>query len=97
MSLKESIDYFSSVYIFKALNGWTSQNSKDLFVRNDSQQRTRSRVREELKIPYFKGQYMQNSVFYKSVKYYNSLPLELRTTSDIKTFYKNLKTYFNII
>jgi hypothetical protein len=45
MSLKESIDYFSSVYIFKAL--------KDFFLRNESQQRTRSRVREELKIGSF--------------------------------------------
>jgi hypothetical protein len=97
MSLKESIDYFSSVYIFKAINGRTSENSKDFFVRNESQQRTRSRVREELKIPSFKRQYMQNSIFYKSVKYYNSLPLELRTASDLKTFYKNLKTHFNIV
>jgi hypothetical protein len=52
---------------------------------------------EKLKIPSFKRQYMQNSIFYKSVKYYNSLPLELRTASDLKTFYKNVKTHFNII
>ncbi len=96
MSLKESIDYFSSVCIFKALNGRTV-NSKDFFFRIESQQRTRSRVREELKIPSFKRQYMQNSIFYESVKYYNSLPLELRTALDLKTFYKNLKTHFNII
>jgi hypothetical protein len=97
MSLKEGIDYFSSVYIFKALNGRTSENSKDFFVRNESQRRTRFRVREELKIASFKRQYNQNSIFYKSVKYYNSLPLELRTASDLKTFYKSLKTQFNII
>jgi hypothetical protein len=40
---------------------------------------------EELKIPSFKRQYIQNSIFYKSVKYFNSLPLELRTASDLKT------------
>jgi hypothetical protein len=62
MPLKESIDYFSSVYIFKGLNGWTSQNSKDFFVRNESQQKTRSRVREELKFASFKRRYMQNKV-----------------------------------
>jgi hypothetical protein len=96
LSIKESVNYFSSVYIFKSLKRLNSINSSEFFILNNSQQRTRSTAKDQLKIPLFKRQYMQNSIFFKGVKFFNNLPLDIRSSTNIKVFIKNLKLHFSI-
>ncbi len=96
MNIFDMISYYSNVYIYKSLHKLNSFLSANFFKLMNRSQRSRSTQRQMLALPKCKFNYTQNSIFYKGVQSWNSLDIEIRSSSNIRLFKnKLLEVFFN--
>ncbi len=96
MNISDIISYYSNVYIYKSLHKLNSFLSANFFKLMNRSQRSRSTQRQILALPKCKFNYTQNSIFYKGVQSWNSLDIEIRSSSNIRLFKnKLLEVFFN--
>jgi hypothetical protein len=81
MNIFDIIFYYSNVYIYKSLHKLNSFLSANFFKLMNRSQRRRSTQRQMLALPKCKFNDTQNSIFYKGVQSWNSLDIEVRSSS----------------
>ena len=92
-SFTQRRNYFTSIFIYKCLNGLSPEMCLNMFSFNRRGKNTRSESRSDLVLPLIKTRTIENSIFYNGVKVYNSLPTVLRNNSCFKTFISLLKRH----
>ncbi len=84
-SFQERLRISSLKYIFKSLHGMAADTSSGLFIYMNH---TRSRRFDNsmLELPNIKSNFLQNTIFYKGVKLWNDLPLNIRQLTKFNQF-----------
>ena len=79
----------------KILNGQGPKVLTDLLepFKRDIKIDTRQRTKNDLSIPSFKTNYFKKSFYYDVTKVWNSLPMDIRETDNIKNFKGNLHQF----
>ena len=93
----ERVKYHSCVMVYKAINNKTPEYISNMFSKSvDTHGRNlRSADRDMLRVSYTRIQYYENSFRIDGAKNWNSLPLNIRTTSSIESVKKSLKEYLH--
>jgi hypothetical protein len=60
--------------------------------------RNKTKTSDSLKLiePKIKNNFLKNTIFYKGIKIWNDLPLEVRSTQNYDNFCAEVKDYFKI-
>ena len=94
MSFENRLDYQIAVLIYKSENGSTPKYIDNLLiVSNNDNYNLRSKTIRNLQIQNFNTDYFKQSFTYLSVKVWNKLPINIRTSSNLKSFKKSLKSH----
>ena len=91
LSLNQKIFFELSTYIYKVLNNLIKCNIPIITYISESNVTTRNA--DNLRPPNFKGALAQNSIFYRGINLFNSLPKELQNLNRISLFKTELKKY----
>ena len=81
--------------VYKALNNLAPDYVKDLFknVSDTHNRNTRSVDKALLHIPRFKTNSNENSFSVSAARLWNTIPLEVRTSSNLETFKRSVKNH----
>ena len=94
LSLTNQVKYQSLIYIYKSINGFGSNYMRDIFEVNTNRTTgRRGRNRLFINPPQVKKNYLLNSIFCEGVKYWNSLPLDIRSKGTFAEFITELKNF----
>ena len=95
LSFPKRIQYHTCVMVFKSLSGLAPEYLTNLLTKpSDTNGRIlRSNQNEMLKIPFSKTKCYDKSFSVTGPRLWNSLHLELRQSSRLKSFKKTLKSY----
>ena len=93
-TLKSTISYESLIYIFKSINGFGSESSKDIFEVNNNRTSRRRCGRDRLHInpPMARKNFLSNTIFCKGIELWNSISLDIRSSDNIKQFKAKLNS-----
>ena len=93
----ERVKYHSCVMMYKAINNKTPEYISNMFSKSvDIHGRNlRSADRDMLRVPYARTRYYENCFRIDGAKNWNSLPLNIHTTSSIDSIKKSLKEYLH--
>ncbi len=82
-------------FIYKSIHGLNAKHCKTFF---NFVTRYSSRTSDSLKLiePKIKNNFLKNTIFYKGIKIWNDLPLEVRSTQNYDNFCAEVKDYFKI-
>ena len=95
-SLLDAIKYHSMICIYKSLNGLSSDHSKSLFMANTNRSSARlGRHHQFINAPKATKNFLRNTLFYKGVDFWNSLPPDIRSEGDFNLFKSKLKIFIN--
>ena len=89
MNVKERIDYFLCLTMFKCLNGkapFYMQN--EISYVNDISERTTTKRAYDIHLPSFTSNIKEKSVYVRGAKVWNKLPCEIKCIHNIDTFKK---------
>ena len=89
----------STIYIHKSINGFGSEITKKLFEINSNRiSSRRGRDQLHINVPTPKNNFFKNSLFYRGIEIWNSIPLSLRSDKCQTCFKFGLKFFdFNSI
>ena len=95
LSFPRRVQYHSCVMVYKALNNLAPDYVKDLFknVSDKHNRNTRSVDKALLHIPRFKTNSFENSFSVSAARLWNTIPLEVRTSSNLETFKRSVKNH----
>ena len=95
LSFPRRVQYHSCVMVYKALNNLAPDYVKDLFknVSDTHNRNTRSVDKALLHIPRFKTNSFENSFSVSAARIWNTIPLEVRTSSNLETFKRSVKNH----
>ena len=89
-TIQDLIDTEVNTVVFKDHNGLAPEYLSDLFIRNsESHLRALQNTSTYLEVPMKKTNNGQKSFFYRGVKSWNALPLEVKQTSSLKVVRSN--------
>lgn len=93
LSVNQTIVLNSMVFIYKMLNGMIPKHliKGCRFVKDIHDYDTRSR--DNFYIPRVSNTYSQNNLFFKGLRQYNSLPIEVKCTESLGQFKRNCREY----
>ena len=94
MSFRDSVSYFSGIYIYKCLNCFISNQTKDYFRLISTNHQTRGQTNESILLPNYRLTACLNSVFYCGVKTWNRIDSRIRAIDEYKVFVRKLKDFF---
>ena len=86
LSVKQRIVFMTMVFIFKVVNGLLPRYLCDRIVRGSDIHRYNTRNAVEIRTPNFISAASQNSLFYKGVKVFNSMPAHIKRTTMLPEF-----------
>ena len=90
-TFNERREYFCRILIHKSINGLNANKCKSIFEVKSCPIRTRSVVKNEVKISESRLTCYQNSIFYEGIKLYNKLDPKIRSIQDLKRFLSLLR------
>ena len=91
-TVRELIDFESQKMVFRSLNGDVPSYMKDIFVRvNNSTVRSLRNADVNLRLPLLKSAVGQKCFSYRGAKLWNSLGTEVRNSSTLRAFKKELQ------
>ena len=91
-TVRELIDFESQKMVFKSLNGDVPSYMKEIFVRvNKSTVRSLRNADVNLRLPLLKSAAGQKCFSYRGAKLWNSLGTEVRNSSTLRAFKKELQ------
>ena len=95
LTINNAYDYFSSIKLYKDFNYQTTKyfTDKILEFQSSHNYETRFRVNGNLIIPRFTSARGQKSFIFQSVVFWNTLPLSLKNSPDLRAFKKLLKSF----
>jgi hypothetical protein len=94
MPIQNALKYQTVLYIYKAINGFGSDFTQNLFKYNTDRTGSRNhRDSHYINAPVVKIKCLENSVFHKGVKVWNSLPLDIRTERVFNRFKEKLRSF----
>ena len=93
LPLKDKRKVHEAVYAHKAINSKLPQEITDNYKNQLSKQNLRSSAKQTLNIPKHKTQHYQKSPMYRTIKTWNSTPVELRLEATTATFKKKFQTH----
>ena len=95
LSFTKRIQYHTFIMMYKAFNGQTPTYITEMFTKVSEihKRNLRSRDNAELRVPFAKTAYFENSFSVSGAKLCNSLPIETRGISDINSFKNAIKLY----
>ncbi len=93
MSIKNITQFYSNLYILRSINNMTCLICTRFFKFCDTGRSTRIISNKSLEIPKCKLNYTQNSLFFKGVKLWNTLDINLKLCKDFRNF-KKVSTNF---
>ena len=81
--------------MFKALNGQTPTYISSMFAKTSEvhNRNLRSVDNAQLRVPFSRTNYFENSFSVNGAKLWNALPIELREISDVNSFKNAVKSY----
>lgn len=86
LSVKQRIVYLTMVFIFKVVNGLLPRYLCDRIERGSDFHRYNTRNAEEIRTPYFLLGASQNSLFYRGINVFNSMPRHIKRTATLAEF-----------
>ena len=86
LSVKQRIVFLTMVFIFKVANGLLPRYLCDRIVRGSDIHRYNTRNAGEIRTPHFLTSASQNSLFFKGINVYNSMPRHIRRTATLSEF-----------
>ena len=94
LSLKTRINYFSVIYIYKSLNNLAANMSTNFFSYSTT--RTSARLGDDRKLAIVspKNNFYMNSLFYKGIKIFNDLSIDIRRSQSISVFKRRVFNNF---
>ncbi len=95
MTIKERLLFNVLIYIFKALNSFSSFNSINYFKVKSYRSGTRASNQINLEIHFTRLSVFSNSIFVKGCKMYNIIDVKLRSVDKLSKFCVQYKTQFN--
>ena len=95
LSFTKRIQYHTFIMMYKTFNGQTPTYITEMFTKVSEihNRNLRSRDNAELRVPFAKTAYFENSFSVSGAKLWNSLPIETRGISDINSFKSAIKLY----
>ena len=95
LSFTNRVQYHSYIMMFKALNGQASAYISNKFTKTSEihDRCLRSVYNDELRVPFSRTTYFENSFTVSGAKLWNSLQIELRQISNINSFKNAVKSY----
>ena len=91
-TVREPIDFESQKMVFKSLKGDAPSSMNDMFTRvNDSTARSLRNADVNLRLPLLKSAGGQRCFSYRGAKLWNSLDSEVKKSSTLRTFKKELQ------
>ena len=95
LSFTKRIQYHTHIMMFKAFNGQAPTYISSMFTKTSEihNRNLRSVDNAQLRIPFSRTTYYENSFTVNGAKLWNSLPNELRKLSNINTFKNAVKSY----
>ena len=98
LSVKQRIVFMTMVFIFKVVNGLLPRYLCDRIVRGNNIHRYNTRNAEDVRTPNFITGASQNSLFFKGINVFNSMPRHIRRTTTLSEFKRqcisHVKTVF---
>ena len=88
LSVKQRIIFLTMVFIFKIVNGLLPRYLCDRIERGSDIHRYNTRNANEVRTPYFLFGASQNSLFYKGITFFNSMPRHIKSARTIAEFKK---------
>ena len=88
------VNYHSIIFIFKCLNSLSSNYASKLFEFSTSQFSSRISDDKILKLQKPNNNFYQNSIFYKGIKVWNELSIEIRSLNRLTTFINRSYDHF---
>ena len=85
-SIDSRIKSHSVIYIYKAINGFASTHSQNFFNYISNRRSARNNDNKMIELITPLNNFYINSIFYKGIKYYNSLRYEIRNTTNLYSF-----------
>jgi exonuclease III len=89
LSVKQRIVYLTMVFIFKVINGLLPRYLCDRIERGSDVHRYNTRNADDVRTPYFLYGASQNSLFFKGINVFNSMPIHIKRATTISQFKKH--------
>lgn len=86
LSVKQRVIYLTMVFIFKILNGLLPQYLSNRIERGSSIHSHYTRNANDVRTPHFLNSASQNSLFYKGINLYNSMPRHIKQLDNLRDF-----------
>ena len=90
--LDNIIMYCSLIYFYKTIHNMNGFNS-NYFEKIEYSHNSRSQKNKNYRLPNFKKRFGQRTFFYRIVKIYNEIPLQIKEAETIASFKKMLRKY----
>ena len=86
LSVKQRIVYLTMVFIFKVVNGMLPRYLCDRIERGSDFHRYNTRNANEIRTPHFLTCASQNSLFFKGINVFNSMPRHIKRSATLTEF-----------
>ena len=95
LTIDNAYDYFSSIKLYKDFNQKTTKYFTDKIsaFQSSHNYQTRFRENENLIIPHFTSARGQKSFIFQSIVFWNTLPVSIKNSPDLKVFKRLLKLF----
>ncbi|MCW4336379.1 MAG: reverse transcriptase domain-containing protein [Candidatus Thiodiazotropha endolucinida] len=95
LSFPKRVQYHTIIMTHKALNGQTPAYISNMFTKtSDIHNRClRSTDNDDLRVPFFRTRYYENSFSVNGAKLWNSLPPNIRQITNVNSFKKAVRSY----
>ena len=93
LTLKDKRKVHEAVYVHKAMQGNLPEEITNHYKNLEAKQNHRSGMHSTLNIPKHKTEQYKKSPMYRTIKTWNSTPIELRTESTTSTFKKKYQAH----
>lgn len=94
MNLLGCYRYFVLIKLFNVFNGEDHNYFEDRIVgfQTEHTHATRFKLEGQLTLPLFKKTQPQHSFMYRSIQYWNDLPMDVKCVTDLSEFKRKVKT-----
>lgn len=97
MSVKQRIYLHSMIFIYKLVNNMLPNYLNEGLILSSEMHNYNNRDKTNFRLPLLKKTCSQNCLYYKGIKFFNELPLEIKKSNSIKTFRKRCADFIKSV